>query len=325
MKTKAVVTGGAGFIGSHVVQKLQTGYDVTVYDNLSTGKMSNLANLNVKFVDGDICDQEELSSACEGARAVFHLAAKISVAESMQDPIGTVAINTIGTLNVLAAAARCGVKTVVFSSSAAIYGDNPASPKLESMIPEPKSPYAVSKLDGEFYLRMFREQHGIQTISLRYFNVFGPRQDPDSPYAAAIPSFVELALAGQDLTIFGDGEQTRDFVYVDDVAQANLLAAEASLSGGAGERGEAHVYPDVFNVARGGSITIKKLAELIIRMAGSRSNIVYNSPREGDVKHSLADVGRIQKILGYKSEADLEAGLERTVAYFKELLEGSSS
>ncbi len=335
MSPKAIVTGGAGFIGSHVAARLREHFDVVVFDNLSTGHRNNLEGLGVRLVEGDIGDKELLRRVCDGAAAILHLAAKISVAESMQDPAAAVVTNTIGTLNVLDAARHCGVPKVVLSSSAAIYGDNPESPKRESMLPKPKSPYAVSKLDGECYLRMYREEHGLQAVSLRYFNVFGPRQDPNSPYAAAIPSFVKRAIAGEDIVIFGDGKQTRDFVYVDDVARANVLAARVDMRGGLSDggahsagappgemRGETAAYPWVFNIARGQSITIDELARTIVRMTGSDSRIAYGPPREGDVRHSLAEVSRARGRLGFEAASGLEQGLEKTVAYFVERLGG---
>jgi UDP-glucose 4-epimerase len=300
---RALVTGGAGFIGSHIAAKLADEWEVTVYDNLSTGHRENVPEA-ARFVQGDICDPESLSSACREVDVIFHLAAQISVPESMNDPLKTVRINTIGTLNVLKAAAKRGVRRVIFSSSAAVYGDNPVNPKCETMLPAPKSPYAVTKLDGEHYGKIWREANGLQAISLRYFNVYGPRQDPNSPYAAAIPSFIKRAVRNEELWIFGDGNQTRDFTYVDDVASANLRAATWE-----GSEGRDWVY----NVACGKSTSINDLARLIIAAAGSKSKVVYKPQRQGDIQHSLADTTAIRQF-------GLDEGLRRTLSCFSEAL-----
>jgi len=234
---------------------------------------------------------------------VFHLAALVSVPESMLQPAECVRINTQGTLNVLEAARRGGVKALVFASSAAVYGDNPVVPKVETMLPEPKSPYAVTKLDGEYYLRIFAGQWGLKAAALRFFNVFGPRQDPGSQYAAAVPIFIRRALRGEDLVIYGDGSQVRDFIYVKDVVAACLLAAE---HGG-----------EVRNVARGEHITILQLARLILELTGSNSKIVYAEPRPGDVHTSYADTARIRE-LGFTPSADLQGNLLATIRFFEE-------
>jgi UDP-glucose 4-epimerase len=313
MKKKVVVTGGAGFIGSNIAELLAPEWDVVVLDDLSTGSEENLRGIDVELVKGDVRDKATVKSVCRGAESVFHLSAQISVPLSMEDPETTVRINTLGTLNVLDAAVRAGVRNLVFSSSAAVYGDNPEMPKRETMLPEPKSPYAVSKLDGEYYLKIASETSDLRAVTLRYFNVFGPRQSPHSAYAAAVPAFVYRAVRGEDITIFGDGEQTRDFVYVKDVARANLMAA------GIGADAGADVSGCVFNVACGRSITINALAEMIVGITGSSSRIVHAEERPGDIKHSLADVAQISEKLAYRPDTDLETGLESTVRYFRSL------
>jgi UDP-glucose 4-epimerase len=303
---KVLVTGGAGFIGSHIVENFHEKAEVVVLDNLRTGFKRNVEKFNVKFVEGSVTDYPLLAAAAKGVDYVFHLAAMISVPESMLKPFDCVDINVNGTLNVLKAAVENKVKKVVLSSSAAIYGDNPVVPKIETMLPEPKSPYAVTKLDGEYYLNLCQKEWGVKTASLRYFNVFGPRQDPKSQYAAAIPIFVHNAIQNKDITIFGDGLQTRDFVYVKDVVRANALAME---------KGEG-----VYNVACGGKITINDLARKIIMITGSKSKIVYAPERLGDVKHSMADISQIGR-LGFKPEFNQDEGLKKTVDYFVSLYE----
>lgn len=306
--SKVVVTGGAGFIGSHIVEALcHQGHEVVVYDNLKSGYVENIkkfmTDFDVEMVHGDILHSQDLLTAFQGAESVFHLAALISVPESMQKPLDYVTVNASGALNVLEACRLANVKNVVLSSSAAVYGDNPTIPKLENMTPEPKSPYAVTKLDGEYYFQMYRAQYGLNATSLRYFNVFGPRQDPKSQYAAAVPIFIDKALRGDEITIFGDGEQTRDFIYVKDIVQGNLLAAE---KGG-----------DVFNVAWGKRITVNDLARKIIEITASKSKIRYLPERPGDIKHSMADNHKIVDQLGFKASSDLESGLRDTIDYFR--------
>ncbi|MBN1349387.1 SDR family oxidoreductase [candidate division KSB1 bacterium] len=301
---KILVTGGCGFIGSHIVEALHQKNEVIVFDNLKSGFQKNIEPFNVKFVEGDVRNAELLRISLKDVNTIYHLAALISVPESMEKPVETVEINTIGTLNVLEAARINGVRNIVLSSSAANYGDNPVVPKIETMLPEPKSPYAITKLDGEYYFNMYRNEFGINAVSLRYFNAFGPRQDPNSQYAAAIPIFVAKALQNQDIIIFGDGEQTRDFIFVKDVVQANLLAAE---KGG-----------DLFNVAYGKKITINQLADKIIRITGSCSKINHGPVRPGDVKHSMADNSKITRQLGFKQAYDFDKALETTIEYFAE-------
>jgi UDP-glucose 4-epimerase len=317
-KVKVLITGGAGFIGSHIAERLQNSGSVIVYDDLSSGKPENLQGMDVELIEGDVCDRGALKEACEGVGTVFHLAARVDVAESMEHPRETVRVNTEGTLNLMEACSKQGVRTVVFSSSAAIYGDSPTLPKREGMIPEPKSPYAVSKLDGEYYLRLYGEQYGMKTVSLRYFNVYGPRQNPTSDYAAVIPAFLQRAVRNEDITIYGDGSQTRDFIYVEDVVGANLLAAGLDSAAAAAEASEAKPSRQhgVYNVASASSVSVNDLAETIREITGSRSRIVHTAPRAGDVKHSLADTSRIWQDLGFSVTVGLEEGLRRTAQWF---------
>ena len=307
---KVLVTGGAGFIGSHIVEHFQGRAEVRVLDNLRSGFKRNLTGLEYEFIEASILDREAVRRAVEGVDYVFHLAAMISVPESMQKPVECTEINTVGTLIVLEEAARAGVKKFCLSSSAAIYGDNPVTPKVETMTPEPRSPYAITKLDGEYYGSMFASEGRLQTVSLRYFNVFGPRQDPKSQYAAAVPIFIDRALRGEPVTIYGDGEQTRDFIYVKDIAAANAFAAlHPSLTG-------------VFNVAYGKRISIRELAETVCRITGSNAPVEYAPERAGDVKHSLASVERLTDA-GFSPCGSLAEGLQTTIEYFRRRMAGS--
>ena len=302
---KVLVTGGAGFIGSHVVRHwLNRGAQVTVLDNLRTGHLRHIERLEIEFIQGDIEDVETVRRAVTGANGVSHLAAMVSVPESVDHPERCLGINVQGTLNVLKAAAEAGATKMVLSSTCAIYGNEPGIPKREDQRPSPESPYAVSKLDGEYYLRILGQAWGIETACLRYFNVFGPRQDPQSAYAAAIPIFVSKALKGDDLVVHGDGSQTRDFIFVEDVAQANLLAWEKGHG--------------VYNVGNGKRITIRELAERIIERTGSTSRIVGAPGRAADVKHSLSDISRLTA-LGFEPGKDFDTGLDLTIDYFKSL------
>jgi UDP-glucose 4-epimerase len=301
---KILVTGGAGFIGSHIVEYFQGKADVRVLDNLRSGFKKNLSGFECEFIEGSILDREAVRRAVSGVDYVFHLAAMISVPESMQKPIECDEINTKGTLVVLEEAARAGVRKLVFSSSAAIYGDNPTVPKLETMLPEPKSPYAITKLDGEFYCKIFSDEGRLSTTCLRYFNVFGPRQDPRSQYAAAVPIFLDRALKNQPITVFGDGEQTRDFIYVKDVAAANAFFATTSRETG------------VFNVACGKRITINDLAKAICNLTGSRAEIRHAPERAGDVKHSCASIDKICG-KGFSPGENWENGLRQTIEFFR--------
>lgn len=304
---RVLVTGGAGFIGSHIVEHFQVKAEVRVLDNLRSGFKHNLAGLQHEFIEASILDREAVRRAVQGVDYVFHLAAMISVPESMAKPIECNELNTKGTLVVLEEAAKAGVKKLVLSSSAAIYGDNPVTPKLETMVPEPKSPYAITKLDCEFYCKMFADEGRLQTACLRYFNVFGPRQDPKSQYAAAVPIFIHRALKGDPITIYGDGEQTRDFIYVEDIAAANAFFATQSTSTG------------VLNVAYGRRITINELATTICRLTGSRSEIKHAEARVGDVRHSMAAVERLHAA-GFTPKGNVQDGLRVTVHYLKNKL-----
>ncbi len=301
---RVLVTGGAGFIGSHIVEHFQGSAEVRVLDNLRSGYKANLHGLDCKLIEASVVDRDAVRAALQGVDYVFHLAAMISVPESMDKPIECDELNTRGTLTVLEEAARAGVKKLVFSSSAAIYGDNPASPKTEGMAPAPKSPYAITKLDGEYYCALFTAARGLQTSCLRYFNVFGPRQDPASQYAAAVPIFITRALQNQPLMIFGDGLQTRDFIYVRDIAAANAFFATRSHATG------------VFNVAYGGKTTIADLASTIRRLTGSQSDIRHAPERAGDVKHSTASIARLAET-GFKPLHSFESGLRETIAWYQ--------
>ncbi|MDP6523104.1 MAG: NAD-dependent epimerase/dehydratase family protein [Kiritimatiellia bacterium] len=299
-----LVTGGAGFIGSHIVEHFQGKAEVRVLDNLRTGYRSNLEGLDHIFIKGSITDRTTVRDVVDGVDYVFHLGAMISVPESMEKPTECVDINATGTLVVLEEAARANVKKLCLSSSAAIYGDNPTVPKLESMLPEPKSPYAITKLDGEYYCDMFRKEGWLNTAAMRYFNVFGPRQDPGSQYAAAVPIFVHRAVKNETITIFGDGEQTRDFIYVKDIVAANVhLAMNPELNG-------------LYNVAYGGKITVNDLASKIISLTGSESAIEYAPERPGDVKHSMASVDRL-KATGFDPGSSFDEGLSKTIEFFR--------
>jgi len=298
-----LVTGGAGFIGSHLVEHFQGRANIRVLDNLRSGYLHNLQGLEHEFLHGSVTDRKAVRAAMEGVDYVFHLAAMISVPESMDRPMECVDINTMGTLTVLEEAARAGVRKLCFSSSAAIYGDNPEVPKREDMVPEPKSPYAVTKLDGEYYCDMFHREGRLNTACLRYFNVFGPRQDPGSAYAAAIPTFIDRAVHNREITIYGDGRQTRDFIYVKDVVSANAhLAMREEASG-------------VYNVAYGSRIILNDLAGRILSLTDSASILRHAPSRAGDVRHSQASVERLRDT-GFRPSTDFDRGLSDTIAFF---------
>ncbi len=298
---RILITGGAGFIGSHIAEYHQGQADVRVLDNLSTGYRQNLEGFNVDFVEGSIMDQALLHDVMEGVDYVYHLAAMVSVPDSVEKPAECMDVNIKGTLNVLQAAEAADVNKVAFSSSAAVYGEREENPKHEELSPDPRSPYAVSKLSGEQLCHMFSASGRISTVCLRYFNVFGPRQDPNSDYAAAVPAFMTRAKQGQDLVVFGDGFQTRDFIHVDDVVQANVHASrEADLTG-------------VFNVASGRSITINELAETILRVSASNSSIQHAPERPGDVRYSEGAVDKLSAT-GFTPTVALEEGLRQFVS-----------
>jgi UDP-glucose 4-epimerase len=300
---RVLVTGGAGFIGSHIVEHFQGKAEIRVLDNLRSGYRENLGGLEHDFIEGSITDRPLVREAVEGVDYIFHMAAMISVPESMEKPCECVEINTLGTLVVLEEAAAAGVRKLCFSSSAANYGDNPAVPKVETMLPEPKSPYAVTKLDGEYYCEMFTREGRLDTAVMRYFNVFGPRQDPGSAYAAAVPIFIDKAVKDESITVFGDGEQTRDFIYVKDVVAANAFLAMNPTE------------PGCYNVAYGGRLTINDLAQKIIALTGSKSNIKHAAERPGDVKHSMASVQRLMNA-GFAPGSNFDEGLRSTISYF---------
>lgn len=303
---KYVITGGAGFIGSHIAEHLSgEGNQVVVLDSLRTGFEKNLSGLNVEFVKGDIRDKELVEELVKGASAIFHLAALVSVPESLLRLNECIEINTIGTINILEAARKNNGCKVVLSSSAANYGNNPTLPKVETMIPEPMTPYAITKLDGEFYLKMYQDQWNVPTASLRYFNVFGPRQNPQSAYAAAVPIFINKALQNQPITIYGDGLQTRDFIYVKDVVKANILA---STTGN-----------ETYNVALGYSTSILELAEKIIQITNSKSQIQFLEERTGDIKHSIADPSKFND-LGFKPSHSIASAVEETIKFYHQEL-----
>jgi nucleoside-diphosphate-sugar epimerase len=303
-----MVTGGAGFIGSHISEFLVgKGHEVVIFDDLSTGNLDNLAAFadKVAFVKGNICDIGALQAAIRGVDHVIHHAAEISVIKSVEDPAFVDRVNVGGTMNVLVAAKDNGVKRVVLASSSAIYGDTGKDPQREDFLPNPISPYGASKIAGEYYLSVFHQLYGLETVRLRYFNVFGPRQNPKSQYAAAIPIFIDRVTRGQELHIFGDGEQTRDFVFVENVAHANYLACTAPDAPG-----------QVFNIASGQSITINALAELLIELSGKDVGIVHDAPRAGDIKYSASDTTRARSLLGYEPTVSFAEGLKRTLDYF---------
>ncbi len=306
---KYIVTGGAGFIGSHIVEALANrGDEVVILDNLFSGKKTNiepfLEGTRVSFVNGSVTDPEILRTAFSGADGIFHEGAIASVPRSIANPKATNDANVTGTLNVLIAAQECGVKKIVFASSSSVYGNTLTLPKQEDMIPAPLSPYAVSKLTGEYYLRVFSEVYGLKTVSLRYFNVFGPRQDPKSEYAAVIPKFITSILAHTSPTIYGDGEQTRDFTYVKDVVQANIRAMESSAQG-------------VYNVAYCQRINLKELAARIMAITGISVPLTFEASRAGDVKDSLADISRASVAFGYAPAYTVTTGLEETIAWYQ--------
>lgn len=307
---KALVTGGAGFIGSHLVDALlERGWEVRVLDDLSTGKPANLkqAMSQIEWLQADIRDFAALQEACQGVDVVFHLAALGSVPRSIAEPILSNQVNLDGTLHVLTAARDAGVRRVVYSASSSVYGNTPSLPKHEGMTPTPLSPYAVTKYVGELYLKVFHQLYGLEGVGLRYFNIFGPRQDPESQYAAVIPKFVAALMAGQAPTIFGDGLTSRDFTYVANAVQANLLAADAPKAAGA-----------VVNIACGERFTLNELAAGLNRLLGTSLEPVYGPERAGDVKHSLADIGQARELLGYDPQIGFAEGLERTVAWYRE-------
>ena len=314
--TLYLVTGGAGFIGSNVAEGLvRRGDRVRVFDNFSTGRHENLAGLDhVEIVEGDLRSPADVRRAVAGVQGVFHQAALRSVPRSVDDPMSTNDVNVGGTLHLLMACREAEVRRVVYASSSSAYGDDPTLPKVETLPANPISPYAVSKLAAEHYCRTFARLYGLETVSLRYFNVFGPRQNPESKYSAVIPRFLQLALAQQPLEIHGDGEQSRDFTYIDNVVQGNLRAMDAP-----GVSGE------VFNIACGTRHSLLAIADAIGAFLGRELPRNHTAPRAGDVRHTQADISKAERLLGFRPEVEFGDGIRRTCAYFVERFGGEAA
>jgi len=316
MEAKYLVTGGAGFIGSNIVHSLvKRKLPVRIIDNLSTGKMDNLANLSNKIhlIEGDICDLATVRMAVKGIEYVFHQAALPSVPRSIENPLASNETNIKGTLNILIASRDSQVKRVIYAGSSSVYGDTPVLPKKEDMPPYPLSPYAVTKLVGEYYCKIFSSIYGLETIILRYFNVFGPRQDPKSQYSAVIPKFIQAFLTNKTPTIYGNGEQTRDFTFVENVIYANILASQVKKTHG-----------ETINVATGSRININKLLEILKEITGKNISQKYEPARKGDVLHSLADISEAKRILAYTPKISLKEGLINTVRWMESNFVGQS-
>ena len=310
MGTDYLVTGGAGFIGSNIVERLcAEGHSVRVFDNYLTGKRGNLDGLKrpAEIIEGDLRNPEQVRTAVTGVRYVIHCAALPSVPRSVEEPLLAHDINITGTLNLLLAARDAGCRRVVFSSSSSVYGDTPVLPKTETMIPAPPSPYAVHKITGEYYGRIFWQLYGLECISLRYFNVFGPRQDPQSQYSAVIPRFVNAILSGQPPTVYGDGQQSRDFSYVGNIIDANLAACIAAKS----------AVGETFNIACGGRISLLDLIEAINQVTGQNVRPRFEPPRPGDILHSQADISKAAKMLGWSPRVDFREGMQKTIAWYR--------
>lgn len=310
-----LVTGGAGFIGSNlVIELVGRGYQVRVLDNLSGGHLGNLEPVidRVEFIQGDLRNPDDVRAAVSGVDVVFHQAAMTSVPESVEDPVTNAEVNITGTLNLFVLARQAGVRRVVYASSSAVYGNSEELPKAEAMSPAPVSPYGVSKLANEIYADVLSELYGLETVGLRYFNVYGPRQNPNSAYAAVIPRFIFSMLKGQPPVVFGDGLQTRDFVFVKDVVEANILAAEVPEAKGR-----------VFNIGSGTQVTLLELIEHIGAALGVSVSPKFDKPRPGDVKHSVADISRARMVLGFSPRFTLEQGIRETVEWFRRGGEGS--
>ena len=304
-----LVTGGAGFIGSNIVDELvRRGQTVTVLDDLSAGKESNLVSVagKIEFIKGSICELETVRAASQGKDYVLHLAARTSVPRSVQDPLETNRVNIDGTLNVLVAARDAKMRRVVYAASSSAYCETPTLPKTETMPPEPISPYGVSKLVGELYAQVFGRVYGLENVSLRYFNVFGPRQDPSSPYSGALSRFITALLAGEPPVVYGDGEQSRDFTYIDNVVDATLRACDAPGVSGM-----------VFNVGTGHRYTLNQTLELLAKISGSPVSARYDPLRAGDIRDSQADITRARRLLGYEPHVGFEEGLRRTWDWYR--------
>jgi nucleoside-diphosphate-sugar epimerase len=308
MKNRYLVTGGAGFIGSNTVDELvRQGQSVVVLDDLSTGKEENLAGVRdrVEFIQGSVTDLETVRGACRGVDYVLHLAARTSVPRSLKDPIETNRVNVDGTLNVLVAARDAKAKRVVFAGSSSVYGETPTLPKIETMTPAPISPYGVSKLTGEVYGQLFQRVYGLEFVGLRYFNVFGPRQDPSSPYSGVLSVFNAAIMNGEQPTIYGDGGQSRDFTYVRNVVEVNILACRANDAAGL-----------VFNVGTGNRYTLNHTLQLLGKISGMLTNARYGPAREADIRDSQADIEQARRILGYNPVIGFEEGLIQTWEWY---------
>jgi UDP-N-acetylglucosamine 4-epimerase len=309
-----LVTGGAGFIGSNLVEALVKKQErVRILDNLSTGKKANLQPFleKVEWVEGDIRDSKTCQKAVEGIEVVLHQAALPSVPRSVADPVLANEVNVSGTLNILCAARDAGVRRFVYAASSSAYGDSATLPKIETMPAKPLSPYAIGKLTGEYYCQVFSTLYGLSTVSLRYFNIYGPRQDPNSEYAAVVPKMISALIQNKHGTIYGDGSQSRDFTYIDDCVQAVLAASVAP----------AEVSGEVINVSYGANVTINELYQKIADLLGKTITPVYEKSRAGDVRHSLADIGKARQLLGYNPEYSISRGLEKTIAWWKTVRE----
>lgn len=304
-----LVTGGAGFIGSNIVKTLvQRGDEVRVLDNFSTGRRQNLKDLesDIEVIEGDICDFWTAFDACRGIDFVLHQAALPSVNRSVENPLTANHVNINGILTMLECSRRNGVKRFFFASSSSVYGDTPTLPKHEGMIPAPMSPYAVNKITGEYYCSVYSDLYKMPCVAFRYFNVFGPNQDPNSHYAAVIPKFINSLLADEKPTIFGDGLQSRDFTYIDNVVDGIIKACEMKT-----------ITPGVYNLACGGQYTLNELLELLNELLGKNITAHYAEPRQGDIKHSFADVSKVAKVLGITPHVDFRTGIEKTIAFYK--------